>query len=200
MTAPAIDQVEKKRMTRQATLAALLALTVPPALADNYTIDPLYTIPTFEVSHLGFTTQSGRFNQVAGRITLDVPARKGSVDLTIYTASIDMGSPAWSAHLMSEGLFNVEKYPTMAYKSQNLVFDGDKIVAADGQFTLLGVTKPLRVKVEGFKCKTMSGRKKTVCGADVYATLKRSDFGLTKYIPDVSDEIHIRVPIEADRD
>ena len=187
-------------MRRQATLAAALAFLALPALADNYTIDPLYTIPTFEVTHLGFTTQSGRFNKISGRITLDVPAKKGSVELTIYTASVDMGSPAWSAHLMSDGLFNVEKFPTMTFASHNLVFDGDKVVAAEGEFTLLGVTKPLRVKVNGFQCKAFADRKRTVCGADVYATLKRSDFGLTKYIPDVSDEIRIRVPIEADRD
>jgi polyisoprenoid-binding protein YceI len=187
-------------MKIQTTLAAMFAILAAPALAENYTIDPLYTIPTFEISHLGFTTQTGRFNRSSGRISLDIPARKGSVDLTIYTASIDMGSPGWSAHLMSDGLFNVEKFPTMTFTSQNLVFSGDKVVAAEGQFTLLGVTRPLKVTVNGFRCKTIGEHKKTVCGADVHATLKRSDFGLTKYIPDVSDEISIRVPVEANKD
>ena len=78
-------------MKIQTTLAAMFAIMAAPALAENYTIDPLYTIPTFDISHLGFTTQSGRFNKMAGRISLDIPARKGSVDLTIYTASIEIG-------------------------------------------------------------------------------------------------------------
>jgi polyisoprenoid-binding protein YceI len=186
-------------MKRQVCMAATLALaaTTAPASADNYTIDPLYTIPTFEVSHLGFTTQSGRFNKVSGRISLDFPANKGSVDLTIYTASIDMATPAWSAHLMDKGLFNVEKFPTMNFRSQKLVFADNKVVAAEGEFTMLGVTKPLKVTVSRFQCLAIGQNKKTVCGADVTANLKRSDFGLAKYIPEVSDEIHIRVPIEA---
>lgn len=187
-------------MKRQLCLAATAALLATPALADNYTVDPLYTIPTFEVSHLGFTTQSGRFNKVAGKIALDIAAKKGSVELTIYTASVDMGTPAWSAHLMSEGLFNVDKYPTMTYKSTSLVFSGDKVVAAEGNITILGVTKPLRIAVNGFRCKVIAEHKKTVCGADIAANLKRSEFGLVKYIPDVSDEISIRVPIEAYKD
>ncbi len=187
-------------MKRQLCVAAVLAVLATPALADNYTIDPLYTIPTFEVSHLGFTTQSGRFNKVAGKITLDMAAKKGSVDLTIFTDSIDMSTPAWSAHLMSEGLFNVDKYPTMNFRSRKLEFSGDKVVGADGELTVIGVTKPIHVTVNGFRCKTVAERKTTVCGADVTAKLKRSEFGLTKYIPDVSDEITIRVPIEAYKD
>ncbi len=187
-------------MKQQLCVAAVLAVLATPALADNYTIDPLYTIPTFEVSHLGFTTQSGRFNKVAGNVSLDMAAKKGSVDLTIFTASIDMGTPAWSAHLMSEGLFNVDKYPTMNFRSRKLEFSGDKVVGADGELTVIGVTKPIHVSVNGFRCKALAETRKTVCGADVTAKLKRSEFGLTKYIPDVSDEITIRVPIEAYKD
>jgi len=185
-------------MKRQVCTALILGVIAMPAFADKYTIDPLFTVPTFEVGHLGFTTQSGRFNKVAGTITLDPAAKKGSVDLTIYTASIDMGSPAWSAHLMSEGLFNVDKFPTMTFRSRHLEFSGNKVIGADGEFTMLGVTKPLHVTVSGFLCK--SHGKKTVCGADVTAKLKRSDFGLTKYIPEVSDEISVRVPVEAVKD
>lgn len=183
-------------MKRQLCAALFLGILAAPAFADTYTIDPLFTIPAFEVGHLGFTTQSGRFNQVAGTISIDFAAKKGSVDLTIYTSSIDMGSPAWSAHLMSEGLFNVDKFPTMTFRSQHLEFNGNKVVGADGEFTMLGVTKPLHVTVSGFHCKAAE-KKKSVCGAEVTAKLKRSDFGLTKYIPDVSDEISVRVPIEA---
>lgn len=187
-------------MKTSLSLAAVLVFLALPAMADNYRIEPQFTIPTFEVTHLGFTKQSGRFDKVAGRATFEVPARKGSVDLTIYTASIDMASQAWTAHMKSEGLFDVEKYPTMRFVSDRLIFSGDKVVAAEGRFTMLGVTKPLRITVDGFHCRTFAERRKTICGADVYATIKRSDFGLVKYIPEVSDTINIHVPVEAEKE
>ena len=61
-----------------------------------------------------------------------------------------MGWGAWTKHLSDEGLFNVKKFPTMTFKSDKLIFDGNKVVAAEGQFTMIGVTKPLKVTVNGF--------------------------------------------------
>ena len=174
-------------------------LAMSALAADNYTIDPEYSSPSFEISHLGFTTQRGQFKKVSGTVVLDRAAKSGSVNFTIHTTSIDMGSRAWSSHLEDEGLFNVKKFPTMTFTSNQLTFSGDKVVGAEGQFTMLGVTKPLKVTVTGFQCGTHPIRKKPVCTGDVTAALKRSDFGLTKYIPEVSDEVKISVPLEAYR-
>jgi polyisoprenoid-binding protein YceI len=187
-------------MNMRKALLALLTIVAMPAFADNYTVDPIFTIPAFDINHLGFATLSGRFNKSAGRVSLDIPARQGSVNLTIYTGSIDMGSPGWSAHLMSEGLFNVEKFPTMTFTSSKLVFSGDRVIGAEGQFTMLGVSRPISLAIEGFRCITAAGSQKTVCGADVRGKLKRSDFGLAKYLSEVSDEIMIRVPFEVVKD
>jgi polyisoprenoid-binding protein YceI len=81
-----------------------------------------------------------------------------------------------------------------------LTFNGDKVVSAEGDFTLLGVSKPVKLGITGFRCKTLAETKKKVCGGDVKTTLKRSDFGMTKYIPEVSDEVKITVPVEAVKD
>ena len=108
-----------------------------------------------------------------------------------------MGLGAWAKHLLDEGLFNVKKFPTMTFKSDKLIFEGNKVVAAEGQFTMIGVTKPLKVAVNGFQCGNNPVNKKPMCTGDVTATIKRSDFGLTKYIPAVSDEVKISVPVEA---
>lgn len=176
-----------------AGMAASSAYAAP----ENYRIDPDHCMPTFEIPHLGFSTQRGRFDRAGGNITLDLAAKTGSVDFTVFVSSLDMGSGAWNAHLLDEGLFNVFKFPTATYRSQHLVFEGDKVVAADGEFTLIGVTKPLRVIVSGFRCGLNPVTQAPVCGGDITATLKRSDFGLTKYIPAVSDEVTVKVPIEA---
>lgn len=128
---------------------------------------------------------------------IDLTARTGSVEFIVYTESLDMGLGAWAKHLLDEGLFNVKKFPTMTFKSDKLIFEGSKVVAAEGQFTMIGVTKPLKVAVNGFQCGNNPVNKKPMCTGDVTATIKRSDFGLTKYIPAVSDEVKISVPVEA---
>ncbi|MFI4939304.1 MAG: YceI family protein [Burkholderiales bacterium] len=177
--------------------AAIMA--APAFSAETYVFDSEYTIPAFEVGHLGFTTQRGRFDKAEGKAILDLAAKKGSVEFTVFTKSLDMGSKAWTIHVSSEGLFNVEKFPTMTFKSDNLIFDGDRVVAADGQFTLLGITKPLKVTVNHFACGTNPINKKFMCTGDITANIKRSDFGMVKYIPTVSDEIKINVPVESYR-
>ena len=180
-----------------ATIALASSFAVTAVAADNYSIDPNHTFPVFEVNHLGYSVQHGRFNKTSGTITLDMAAKKGSVDLTIETASLDMGFPLWDEHMAADGFFNTAKFPTMTFKSNKLIFKDDKVVAAEGQFTLLGVTRPLTVSVSGFKCGDHPMNKKPMCGANIGATIKRSDFGMTKYVPAISDEVQIRVPVEA---
>lgn len=170
------------------------------AATDSYTIDPHHAFPVFEVSHLGFSTQRGRFDETSGKVTLDMAAKSGSVDLTINTKSLDMGFPLWNEHLSAEGFFNTEKFSTMTYKSTNLIFSGDKVVAADGDFTLLGVTKPLHVTVTNFHCGINPMNIKRLCAGDISASFKRSDYGMIKYLPVVGDDIKINVPIEAYKD
>ena len=183
-------------------LAILLAslFAAPAYSADNYTIDSRHTFPVFEINHQGFSTQRGRFNKSSGRITLDTAAKKGSVELVIETASIDMGFEKWDEHMKSDEFFNAAKFPTMHFTSDKLVFDGEKVVAAEGSFTMLGVTKPLTLTVNNFRCAMHPMVKKPACGADITATLKRSEFGMTKYVPMVSDEVRILSPIEALKD
>lgn len=180
-----------------ALFAASSTLAMAAAAADTYTVDSDYSVAQFEIERLGFASQSGRFKRTSGKITLDLPAHKGSVDFAIDTRSLEMGPPAWSSHLSDEGLFNVKKYPTMNFKSDKLIFDGDKVVAAEGQFTMVGVTRPLKITVSRFNCGIRPIDKRDVCSGNISAHLKRSEFGLTKYIPAVSDEVNISVPVDA---
>ncbi|MFA6901756.1 MAG: YceI family protein [Gallionellaceae bacterium] len=180
-----------------ATLVLASSFAVSAFAADNYAIDSNHTFPVFEVNHLGYSTQHGRFNKTSGKITLDMAAKKGSVDLTIDVASLDMGFPTWDEHMAAEGFFNTAKFPTMTFKSNKLVFKDGKVVAAEGDFTMLGVTKPLTVTVKGFVCGDNPMNKKPMCGANISGTIKRSDFGMSKYVPAISDDIKIHVPVEA---
>jgi polyisoprenoid-binding protein YceI len=179
---------------------AMIAAAAPALAADSYVFDAAHTRPSFLVNHLGFSTQHGRFGKAGGRIVLDPAAKKGSVEVTIDTASIDMGTDKWNQHMKSEEFFNVEKYPSMTFRSDKLIFAGDKIVGADGQFTLLGVTRPLTVTVANFRCAMHPMLKRDACGGDVSATIRRSDFGMIKFLPAVGDDVKINVPVEALRE
>jgi polyisoprenoid-binding protein YceI len=150
------------------------ALAAPVHAADNYTVDSSHTWPVFEVSHVGYSMQRGRFNKTTGKITLDIATKQGSVDITIETDSLDMGFAKWSEHMKGEEFFDVTAYPTMRFTSDKLLFDGDNVVGAEGNFTLLRQTHPLTLKVDGFHCAPFPFTKKMHCGANISATILRS--------------------------
>ena len=189
-----------KTNTNMIAFALAGMIAVPAYAAENFTIDPTHTWPVFEVNHMGFSTQRGRFNKTSGKITLDTAAKKGSVELAIETASLDMGFDKWNEHMKSEDFFNAVQFPTIHFTSDALKFKGDKVVAAKGSFTLLGVTRPMTLTVSNFHCAPHPMNKKQTCGADISVTLKRSEFGMTKYVPGISDEVKIFSPVEATRD
>ena len=163
-------------------------------------MDPEHTLPLFEVNHLGFSTQRGRFDQTSGHIDLDIQNQKGSVDFSIEANSISMGSEKWNAHLKSEDWFDVEHHPKIHYTSNHLIFKEGVPIAADGQLTLKGITRPLSLTITHFHCGIQPILKKPVCAADIESRLKRSDFGMTLYLPGVGDDIQVHVPVEAYRD
>ncbi len=184
------------------SLSILLAtlFAIPAYALDSYTIDPNHTWPMFEVNHLGYSTQRGRFNKSSGKITLDLATKTGSVDITIDANSLDMGFAKWDEHMKGEEFFNVGQFPTIRFTSNKLIFDGDKVVGAEGMFTLLATTRPLTLHVDNFHCAPFPLTRKMHCGADVSATISRTAFGMAKFVPMVGDEIKLYSPVEADKD
>jgi polyisoprenoid-binding protein YceI len=181
-------------------LALTGTLSVSAFAADSYTIDSRHTFPSFEISHLGFSIQRGRFNNSTGKITLDTTAQSGSIAVAIDAASIDTGLAELEKHLQGEDFFDVAKYPTITFTSKSLKFDGDKLVGANGDFTLHGVTKPVSLQIDHFRCAPHPMNKKPTCGANATTTIKRSEFGIIKYVPAVGDEVKITIQVEATKD
>ncbi len=179
---------------------ALLGLGTAWAAPETFKIDNNHTYPMFEATHFGISVQRGRFDKTSGKIVLDREAKSGSINVTIDAASISMGFAAWNEKMRSEEFFNVEKFPVMTFKSTKLIFKDDKLVGADGEFTLLGISKPLRLKVSGFACTQHPLSKKPYCGAEVSAEIKRSDFGMKLGIPAVGDSVRLVSPVEAVKD
>lgn len=176
---------------------AALMLAGSAFAAESYTMDPKHTYPAFEVRHLGFSIQRGRFDKTSGKVVIDTAAQSGSIDVTIDTSSLDMGAEDWNKHLKSEEFFNVEKFPTMTFKSNRVMFEDGKPVAAEGELTLLGISKPVKLTIASFTCGNHPIIKKPLCGAEVTTTIQRSQWGMTKFVPGVSDEVKISIPVEA---
>jgi len=189
-------------MMMKTSLFAIAAAIATPAVAapESFTVDPRHTFPSFEVSHLGFSTQRGRFNASSGKIVLDRAAQKGSIDVVIDTRSVDTGLEKLEEHLRGEDFFNVAKFPAMTFKSSTLKFSGDVPVAAEGELTLLGVTKPVTLAITAFKCGQHPIAKKEACGADATTTIRRSDFGMSYALPAVGDEVKLVINVEAFKD
>ncbi len=184
-----------------ALLPALFIPLIAAAADETYVIDPVHSQPIFEVQHMGFSMQRATFSKISGKVTLDRAARKGAVDVTIDTSSIRSFSDRLDTHVKSEDFFNVAKYPAMSFKSSNLVFDGDRLVAIDGELTMIGVTKPVSLKVTSFTCGEHPFNKKPMCGAEASATIKRSEWGMKYGIPKaVGDDVKITLPVEAYRE
>jgi polyisoprenoid-binding protein YceI len=181
-------------------LLASLATTTAAVAADSYTADPTHTYPSFEISHLGFSTTRGAFHKAAGKVVLDTAARSGRIDITIDTASINTGLGKRDDHLRGPDFFNAEQFPSITFASSKLKFNGDKLVGAEGELTMLGVTRPVSLTVDSFVCGTHPMNKKAVCGANAVTTIKRSEWGMKTYLPAVGDDVKIAIQIEAFKD
>lgn len=183
-----------------ATIVVAATFAGPALAADSYTMDPAHTYPSFEVNHLGFSVSRGSFQKSSGKIMLDNAAKSGAIEVNIDTASLNTGWTKRDDHLKSDEFFNVAKFPTMTFKSSKLKFNGDKLVGADGDLTLLGVTKPVTLNVDWFACGNHPIAKKPVCGANATTTIKRSEFGMNTYVPAIGDEVKIAIQVEAFKD
>lgn len=169
------------------------------AVADTYTVDPHHTYPSLEFTHMGLSIWRGKFNRSSGKVTLDLVAKTGSTEIRVDTSSIDFGHAKMNEFAVSEDWLNVAKYPAMTYTG-TLQFKGDTPVSVDGQLTLLGVTKPVKLKINSFVCIFHPYFKKNVCGADAEGDLNRADFGMTQYSDGEAGKIHLRIQVEAIKD
>ena len=183
-------------------LAAALAFCAPAAFAapETFNVDPGHTFPAFEVVHLGISTQRGRFDRTSGRMEIDREAGTGRIELALETASVSTGNKALDGVLKGEDFFDAEKHPRIAFRASQVDFEKGEPRRARGELTMNGVARPVALTVERFACTRLPFLVRLTCGADVTASLKRSDFGLTRFSNFVADEVRIVVQLEAVRE
>jgi polyisoprenoid-binding protein YceI len=186
-------------MLRHALSAALLALASAPAFATTYTLDPNHTQVQFVWNHYGFTNLTGQFGKIEGTLEFDAsdPA-KSSVTATIGMGSVDSNSRKLDEKLVTSDYFDVAKFPTATFKSTRVEKGAmpDKLKVT-GDLTLHGVTRPVTLDVSVIKVGDHPMRKAPAAGFDATATIKRSEFGITTYLPMAADEVKLHIVAEA---
>lgn len=160
--------------------ASLSAVAAPAhAASTTYAIDPDHTYPSFEADHFGgLSVWRGKFNKSSGKIVLDKQAGKGEVEVDIDMASADFGNDKMNEAARGDMLFDTAKYPQASYRGRLAAFKDGKPGEVDGELTLHGVTKPLKLRIQSFKCMPHPVLKRELCGADALATFERDDFGM----------------------
>lgn len=158
---------------------AAMGLTAAHAAPVSYTLDPNHTYPSFEADHFGGLSKwRGKINKSKGSVVLDREAKSGTVEVTMDMASIDFGFDKMNEHAVSPEIFDVAKFPTAVFKGNFSKFEGGEPKEVAGQLTLHGVTRPIVLEIEEFKCIMHPMLKREVCGADAEATLNRAEFGV----------------------
>jgi polyisoprenoid-binding protein YceI len=194
-------------MSRTAKLALAFVLAIgslqSPLRADEFTVDPSHTSVIFGISHLGYSFTYGRFNKVSGEFTLD-PAKPdaASFTLAIDAASIDTNDAKRDDHLRGPDFLNTGEFPVISFKSNKVAVekkDDATIYVVSGELTMHGVTKPVTLQLQklgegpgptgqgfhtGFNCQTK---------------LNRSEWGMTKMVPHIGDEVAVTISLEGSR-
>ena len=150
---------------------------VPSHLSGEWKIDPVHSEVSFTVRHLMVSKVRGSFTDFEGSFVITPDARQSSVEATVVLASIDTGNAGRDDHVRSADFFDVDKYPTLNYRSTGIRADGDGFIV-DGDLSLHGVTKqvPLQVEATGFLANTPFGD--TRAGFSATAEINRDDFGI----------------------
>jgi polyisoprenoid-binding protein YceI len=186
-------------MIRRIAIATSLALASASVYATTYTLEPNYTQGVFRWNHLGFSSPAAQFSQGTGTLEFDPadPARS-SVNVTIALSTLNTGVPDLDEDFRSTDFFDTARFPSATFKSTRVekgaLQDQLKVT---GNRSLHGVTKPVTLDVTLVKIGTNPRSSLPTVGFDALTKLKRSDFGLGKYVPQVGDEVEMRIIIQA---
>lgn len=170
------------------------------AAAETLTLDPQHTYILWQIKHLGFSTQAGKW-YAYGTVTLDQEKPENSkVNATIKVADVVTGIPELDKHLKGRLFFDVARFPTATFVSDKVDVINKTSAKVHGMLTLHGVSKPITLDVTLNKVGKNPINDKMTVGFTATTELKRSDFGLRTLLPDVGDEVKIEIGAEAYKD
>lgn len=186
-----------------AAAAASLLLTAAPAFSQSstWTIDKNHSQAGFVIRHLGVSNVHGAISGVTGTIVWDEKdPSKSSVNATLDATTVNTNNDARDKHLKSPDFFNVEKNPTLTFKSTSVTSEGGKL-KINGDLTLAGVTKPVTLDVDGPTPPQKGPGGKLITGFEATTVVKRSDFNFGSKFPSamLGDDVKLTIDVEASK-
>ncbi|ULX55786.1 hypothetical protein A9P79_23035 [Cupriavidus taiwanensis] len=180
-------------------LMAAIGITAAQAAPVEYTLDPAHTTVYFSASHFERSSVRGRFGKIDGRLLYDADSGAGAIDVTVDLGSVDTGNRTLDGVLRSAQFFDIAEHPVARLRADRFLTEAGRLVAVEGELTLHGVTRPVRLTAERFRCGevTLFGVRRPVCGGDFRAEVPRSAFGMIRFLPEVGDTVTLQVAVEA---
>ena len=174
-------------------LASLICAT--PALATTYTLEPDYTQVVFSWDHLGFSHPTAQIAQGTGTLEFDpMSPTMASLKVILPVDMLTTGVPGLDEHLKSDDFFDVMRFPQASFVSTRVVKSpGKDRLAVSGDLTIHNVTRPVTLDVQVLKVGTNPRSEVPTVGFAATTRIKRSDFGLGRFVPQVSDEISVQI-------
>ena len=180
------------------TAALVAASTNAFAAGVSYKLDPTHTNVLASWSHFGFSHPSAHFGAVDGTLVYDEKhVAKSSVEVTLPLSGLDSFVPKLDEHLKSADFFDAEKFPAITFKSTRVEDLGGGKLRITGDLTVKGTTRPVVLAAQLNKAGDHPMTKRPTVGFDATTTIKRSEFGVGAYVPNVGDEITLRITTEA---
>ncbi len=177
-----------------ATRAQVASRDAAKIEAGSYAVEPYHTRIQFSVSHMGFTTYFGDFTGASGTLTLNPKSAAASaLDVSVPVDSVSTTNAKLDGELKSADWLDAGKYPTITFKSTKVTRAGANTAKVNGDLTLHGVTKPVTLTVTFNGAGTNPLDKKYTTGFEATGKIKRSDFGVTKYVPLIGDMVDITI-------
>ncbi|MBV6413971.1 MAG: YceI family protein [Xanthomonadales bacterium] len=179
-------------------LAALVLAGTAGAEPMTYAIDQVHSQVHASVLHMGMSNSTARFEIKDGSITADsADWNAAKVAATLDIAGISLGDDTWQEHVSASKWFDVASFPEARFVSTRVERTGDQMLAIHGDLTLKGTTKPvvLQARINHAGPHPMS--KQPALGISASGSLKRSEFGISEYLGSISDEVQLRIEIEA---
>lgn len=181
-------------------LFPLLLLATPALAVESFVLDPGHTFPSFEIRHHHVSIMRGKFNRSSGKAVLDPEGKGSRIEVVVDATSGDTGHDGLNQKLLNSSFFNTARFPEIRFVATDITFKDGKPVAAQGELTLLGVTKPVTLEIRDYACTLQFLTRRPLCGADVHTSIKRSDFGMNYGIPLIGDEVKLAIEVEGFRE
>lgn len=191
-------------MPTLAAAIAIAAIMTTPALAEAFVLDKGYTAVTFSWSHLGMSRQTARFNGIECTAEIDPEHPEASkVEATLRTSTVQSGVDSFDRVLRSPDYFNATVYPTITFRSTSVTRTGEKTADMQGDLEILGQTKPVTLHVtlniygehpSGSANPAYAGKK--VAAFSAKTEIRRSEWGMSRGTPLVSDDVEISIETE----